>query len=84
MADRAGDWTAIWYSGAKVWLRTPQCCNTTPAHGVTVVASAGTSPAAVYGSSYPGPSGYPAGMSPSAQKPISFSRSSGRTIPRCG
>lgn len=71
VAGRAGDWTAIWFSGAKVWFRNPHGCNTTAAHGVTVV-SAGPSPAAVYGSSYPDPSQYPAGLSPSTQKPISF------------
>lgn len=73
VADRSGDWTAIWYSGAEVWFFNPHGCDTTPAHGVTLVSAASTSPAAVYGSSYPDPAEYPAGLSPSTQKPISFS-----------
>ncbi|MEU6480336.1 N-acetylmuramoyl-L-alanine amidase [Streptomyces sp. NPDC047017] len=72
VADRKGDWTAIWFSGAKVWFLNPHGCNTTPAHGVTVVQPAGTAPAAVYGSSYPDPGEYPAGLSPSTQAPLSF------------
>ncbi|MGW6740156.1 N-acetylmuramoyl-L-alanine amidase [Streptomyces sp. NPDC055025] len=72
VADRQGDWTAIWYSGAKVWFHNPYGCNTTPAHGVTVVRTAGASPAAVYGSSYPDSGEYPAGLSPSTQAPLSF------------
>lgn len=72
VADRDGDWTAIWYSGAEVWFHNPHGCNSTPAHDVTLVSAASTSPAAIYGSSYPDPAEYPAGLSPSAQKPISF------------
>ncbi|MYR03337.1 N-acetylmuramoyl-L-alanine amidase, partial [Streptomyces sp. SID6139] len=72
VADRQGDWTAIWYSGTKVWFLNPHGCNTTPARDVTVVGAAGTSPVAVYGSSYPDASEYPAGLSPSAQAPLSF------------
>ncbi|MCS0603854.1 N-acetylmuramoyl-L-alanine amidase [Streptomyces sp. LP11] len=70
VADRQGDWTAIWYSGAKVWFLDPHGCNTTPAPDVTVVGAAGSSPVAVYGSSYPDAAEYPAGLSPSAQKPL--------------
>ncbi|WP_328884960.1 N-acetylmuramoyl-L-alanine amidase [Streptomyces sp. NBC_00316] len=72
VADRKGDWTAIWYSGTEVWFYNPHGRNTTPAHDVTVVRAAGTSPAAVYGSSYPDADEYPAGLSPSTQAPLSF------------
>ncbi|MFD8836735.1 N-acetylmuramoyl-L-alanine amidase [Streptomyces griseofuscus] len=72
VADRQGDWTAIWYSGTKVWFLNPHGCNTTPAHDVTVVGAAGTSPVGVYGSSYPDASEYPAGLSPSTQAPLGF------------
>ncbi|MGY5035292.1 N-acetylmuramoyl-L-alanine amidase [Streptomyces sp. 900116325] len=34
VAGRRGDWTAIWYSGDKVWFHTPHGRNTTPARGV--------------------------------------------------
>lgn len=72
VADRDGDWTAIWYSGAKVWFYNPHGCNTAPAHGVKVIQAAGTSPVAVYGSSYPDAAEYPSGLSPSTQAPLSM------------
>ncbi|MER6223588.1 N-acetylmuramoyl-L-alanine amidase [Streptomyces sp. 900105755] len=72
VADRDGDWTAIWYSGSKVWFYNPHGCNTAPAHGVKVISAAGDAPVAVYGSSYPDASEYPAGLSPSTQAPLSM------------
>ncbi|NUP36945.1 MAG: transglycosylase SLT domain-containing protein [Streptomyces sp.] len=72
VADQDGDWTAIWYSGAKVWFYNPQGRNTAPAHGVQVIKAAGTSPVAVYGSSYPDASEYPSGLSPSTQAPLNM------------
>ncbi|MFI8348666.1 N-acetylmuramoyl-L-alanine amidase [Streptomyces sp. NPDC085596] len=67
-----GDWTAIWFSGTKVWFHNPAGANTTPAPGVTLVSAAGTTPVAVYGSSYPDPAEYPAGLSPSTQTALSY------------
>ncbi|MEV8036855.1 N-acetylmuramoyl-L-alanine amidase [Streptomyces sp. NPDC086182] len=72
VADVDGDWTAIWYSGTKVWFYNPDGVNTTPAYGVTLVSAAGTAAVAVYGSSYPDRAEYPAGLSPSTQAPISW------------
>ncbi|MET8132392.1 N-acetylmuramoyl-L-alanine amidase [Streptomyces sp. NPDC005251] len=72
VADVDGDWTAIWYSGAKVWFYNPGGVNTTPAYGVTLVSAAAATPVAVYGSSYPDRAEYPAGLSPSTQAPISY------------
>ncbi|MGI5460851.1 N-acetylmuramoyl-L-alanine amidase [Streptomyces sp. CA-249302] len=72
VAGQDGDWTAIWYSGAKVWFHNPDGCNTAPAHGVKVIAAAGTSSVAVYGSSYPDAGEYPSGLSPSTQAPLSM------------
>ncbi|MEU1303000.1 N-acetylmuramoyl-L-alanine amidase [Streptomyces shenzhenensis] len=72
VADQQGAWTAIWYSGSKVWFYNPYGRNTAPAQGVTVIEAAGTEPAAVYGSSYPDRDEYPAGLSPSTQAPLSF------------
>lgn len=74
VAGREGDWTAIWFSGEKVWFHNPHGCNTTPAHDVTLVGAAGTSPVAVYGSSYPDADEYPDGLSPSTQAPLSAYR----------
>ncbi|RPE43562.1 transglycosylase-like protein with SLT domain [Streptomyces sp. Ag109_O5-1] len=72
VADQDGDWTAVWYSGSKVWFSNPHGCNTAPAHGVKVITAAGDPPVAVYGSSYPDAAEYPAGLSPSTQAPLSM------------
>jgi hypothetical protein len=72
VAGCQGSWTAIWYSGTKVWFSNPRGANTTPAHGVQVVSAAGTTAVPVYGSSYPDAAEYPAGLSPSTQAPLSM------------
>ncbi|MFJ9558880.1 N-acetylmuramoyl-L-alanine amidase [Streptomyces fuscichromogenes] len=72
VADKQGDWTAIWYSGTEVWFYNPDGLNTTPAHGVQVIEAAGTAPVAVYGSSYPDLAEYPAGFGASTQAPLNM------------
>lgn len=73
VADTSGDWTAIWYAGAKVWFYNPHGMNTTPALGVTIVSpKPGTTAAAVYGEAYPQASEYPSGLAPSTQQPLSM------------
>ncbi|MFG1810359.1 N-acetylmuramoyl-L-alanine amidase [Streptomyces sp. NPDC049040] len=70
VAGRQGDWTAIWYSGTKVWFLDPGGCNTRQAYGVKTVRTAGTAPVSLYGSSYPDASEYPAGLGASTQAPL--------------
>ena len=72
VADEQGDWTAIWYSGAEVWFYNPGGQNTKQAYGVKVVKAAGTTPVALYGSSYPDASEYPAGLGASTQAPLNM------------
>ncbi|MGQ4330786.1 N-acetylmuramoyl-L-alanine amidase [Streptomyces hayashii] len=72
VAGRQGDWTAIWYGGAKVWFCNLRGRNTAPAHGVKVIKASAASPVAVYGSSYPDAAEYPSGLSPSTQAPLSM------------
>ncbi|MEU9383543.1 N-acetylmuramoyl-L-alanine amidase [Streptomyces sp. NPDC048279] len=71
VADEQGEWTAIWYSGAKVWFYNPDGQNTKQVYGVKVISPAGTAPVSVYGTSYPDASEYPAGLGASTQAPIS-------------
>ncbi|MFJ1967303.1 N-acetylmuramoyl-L-alanine amidase [Streptomyces sp. NPDC087903] len=71
VADVDGDWTAIWFSGSKVWFHNPGGANTCGAPGVTVVHS-GDQAATLYGSGYPQASEYPSGLSPSTQKPLTL------------
>lgn len=71
VADRQGDWTAIWFDGQKGWIHNPGGRNTVPAHGVRIIAAAAGSEAApVYGTAYPNADEYPAGLSPSTQAPL--------------
>ncbi|MGW0084332.1 N-acetylmuramoyl-L-alanine amidase [Streptomyces sp. NPDC003393] len=72
VAGKKGDWTAIWFSGSKVWFYNPHGCNTVPARGVTIVGPTGTEPVKVYGTSYPDAAEIPAGLSPSTQAPLSM------------
>lgn len=71
VADRSGDWTAIWFSGAKVWFHNPGGVRTAPAPGATVVSALpSAAPARVYGVAYPRAPEYPAGLRPSVQTPL--------------
>ncbi|MFL9657026.1 N-acetylmuramoyl-L-alanine amidase [Streptomyces sp. PB17] len=72
VADKKRDWTAIWYSGSKVWFHNPRGSVTIPARGVTVVRPAGTEALKVFGTSYPDANEYPEGLSPSTQAPLSM------------
>ena len=73
VAGQQGDWTAIWFSGAKVWFHNPHGANTIPARGVTArQGRRAPPPAAVYGSSYPDAAEYPAGYGASTQAPLSM------------
>lgn len=75
VADKSGDWTAIWYSGTEVWFHNPGGVNTIPANGTTIVKGGQTSaspPVQVYGSSYPDAAEYPVGLSPSTQAALSM------------
>ncbi|MFF9478929.1 N-acetylmuramoyl-L-alanine amidase [Streptomyces sp. NPDC014733] len=70
VADRQGDWTAIWFDGQKGWIHNPGGRNTTPAEGVRIVKPAGTGAAHVFGTAYPQESEYPADVKPSKQTPL--------------
>lgn len=73
VADESGDWTAIWYAGAKVWFYNPHGINTTRALAVTIVSpKPGSASVPVYGQAYPQPSEYPSGLTPSKQAPLSM------------
>jgi N-acetyl-anhydromuramyl-L-alanine amidase AmpD len=54
VADRSGDWVAIWYGGQKAWLEDPQGASTTiPGGGTLVTPKAGLASIPVYGRAYP-------------------------------
>ncbi|MFE0633296.1 N-acetylmuramoyl-L-alanine amidase [Streptomyces sp. NPDC058864] len=76
VAGKEGPWTAIWFSGAKVWFHNPQGANTVVARGGYTLIKAGvtpaTPPAKVYGLSYPDVSEYPPGYGASTMAPLSM------------
>jgi hypothetical protein len=72
VADKQGAWTAIWFSGSKVWFYNPKGANTIPARDVTIVKPTGTDAVKLYGTTYPDAAEYPAGLSPSTQAPLSM------------
>ena len=53
VAERAGDWLAIWYGGRKAWLYDPKGKNTIPGGGTLVTPKAGLASIRVYGRAYP-------------------------------
>ncbi|MFG2356849.1 N-acetylmuramoyl-L-alanine amidase [Streptomyces sp. NPDC048521] len=72
VADVQGDWTAIWYSGSKVWFYNPGGANTKISYGVKIIQPAGATAVSLYGSSYPDKTEYPAGLGASTQAPLNM------------
>jgi hypothetical protein len=63
VADRDGDWTAIWYLGQKAWFKNPSKQPTAvAASGSVVTPKAGLTDIPVYGRAYPEKEAYPAGV----------------------
>lgn len=61
LADRSGDWTAIWWLGRKAWFENPPTAPTAIAvSGSVVVPKAGRTSVPVYGRAYPEAAAYAA------------------------
>ncbi|MZD03917.1 N-acetylmuramoyl-L-alanine amidase [Streptomyces sp. SID5785] len=79
VAERRGDWTAVWYLGQKAWFhnpaRHPVAVN---AKGLVVTAKDGAADVPVYGRAYPEKEAYPAGMTPQAISPLPYKLLSGQ------
>lgn len=61
VADRAGDWTAIWYLGKKAWFHNPASDPVVvPARGAVVTPLAGRQSVQIWGAAFPEASAYPA------------------------
>ncbi|NUT05672.1 MAG: N-acetylmuramoyl-L-alanine amidase [Hamadaea sp.] len=71
IADRQGDWVAIWYLGQKGWFYNPP---SNPAAvwstGFVVTPKAGKATIPVYGRAYPEAAAYPAGVPAQAIAPL--------------
>ncbi|WP_405885027.1 N-acetylmuramoyl-L-alanine amidase [Streptomyces sp. NBC_01136] len=73
VADRDGDWTAIWYLGQKAWFKNPKSRPTAVnASGTVVTPKAGLTEIPVYGRAYPEAAAYPADVPVQAVSPLPY------------
>jgi len=79
VAERRGDWTAIWFNGVKGWFLNPASDPTAvPVGGSYVVPRAGLAKAPVYGRAYPEASAYPTGIPVQALAPLQYTFAAGQ------
>lgn len=77
VADRRGDWTAIWYAGSKVWFHNPASAPVTvPAQGYLVEPRHATAP--VYGQALPAAKDWPKGVPPTTMTPLLYTLKKGQ------
>jgi hypothetical protein len=73
VAERAGEWTAIWFLGQKAWFKNPaKSPAAVPARGVVVTPKDGRTSVPVYGRAYPEASAYPAGVPAQPVTPLPY------------
>ncbi|MET9443433.1 N-acetylmuramoyl-L-alanine amidase [Streptomyces sp. NPDC006610] len=73
VAERSGDWTAIWYLGQKAWFENPAANPTAvPARGRVITPKEGLESVPVYGRAYPEASAYPAGVPAQSVSPLPY------------
>jgi hypothetical protein len=79
VADRQGDWTAIWYLGQKAWFRNPPAQPTAvPARGLLVTPRKGLTGVPVYGRAYPEKEAYPTGVPVQSVVPLPYTIQAGQ------
>ncbi|MEU7028259.1 peptidoglycan recognition family protein [Streptomyces sp. NPDC046275] len=79
VAERRGDWTAIWYLGQKAWFHNPQDAPTAvSARGLVLTPKEGRASVPVYGRAYPEASAYPAGVPVQAVSPLPYALLAGQ------
>lgn len=73
VAERRGEWTAIWYLGQKAWFHNPAKQPTAvDAKGLVITPKAGRTDIPVYGRAYPEQAAYPAGVPVQAVTPLPY------------
>ncbi|MPZ82343.1 MAG: N-acetylmuramoyl-L-alanine amidase [Actinophytocola sp.] len=79
IADRRGDWTAIWYLGQKGWFHNPK---RSPAaewsFGTVATPKRGKASIPVYGRAYPEAAAYPANIPAQAVTPLQYTLAAGQ------
>ncbi|MFI6743623.1 N-acetylmuramoyl-L-alanine amidase [Nonomuraea sp. NPDC050451] len=85
VADRQGDWTAIWYLGQKAWFFNPASAPTAvPSAGLVVTPKPGKATVPVYGRAYPEQEAYPADIPYQAVTPLQYTFSAGEKYTLAG
>ncbi|MFS8479087.1 MAG: peptidoglycan recognition family protein [Micromonosporaceae bacterium] len=79
IADRQGDWTAIWYLGQKGWFYNPASAPTALwSVGFVVTPKPGRTSIPVYGRAYPEQAAYPPGVPYQAITPLQYELPAGQ------
>ncbi len=85
VAQRRGDWLAIWYGGKEAWLFDPGRTNTRAATGPSVRPKPGKATIPVYASAFPDPAQWPSGLPaegpPPKQQPLHQNILAGQAYP---
>ncbi|WP_214323429.1 N-acetylmuramoyl-L-alanine amidase [Nonomuraea sediminis] len=85
VADRQGDWTAIWYLDQKAWFYNPASAPTAvPSMGLVVTPKPGLASVPVYGRAYPEAEAYPAGVPVQSVVPLQYKFSAGEKYTLAG
>ncbi|MFF5933919.1 N-acetylmuramoyl-L-alanine amidase [Streptomyces sp. NPDC012508] len=80
VAERRGDWTAIWYLGQKAWFHNPKGQRTAVnSRGLVLTPKEGLAEVPVYGRAYPEASAYPAGVPVQAVSPLPYKLLAGQS-----
>ncbi|MFB7070282.1 N-acetylmuramoyl-L-alanine amidase [Streptomyces sp. NPDC056290] len=79
VAERRGDWTALWYLGQKGWFKNdPRHAMTLPAKGMVAQLRPGLDSAPLYGRAYPEPAAYPADIPVQPLAPLQYTLQPGQ------
>ncbi|MFI2205786.1 N-acetylmuramoyl-L-alanine amidase [Streptomyces sp. NPDC020192] len=79
VADRWGDWTAIWYLGQKAWFENPRTAPTAvAARGLVVTPKEGVASVPVYGRAYPEKEAFPTGVPAQSVVPLPYTIPAGQ------
>jgi hypothetical protein len=79
VADRKGDWTAIWYLGQEAWFFNPASAPTAVgAHGLVATPKPGAATVPIYGRAYPEAEAYPANVPVQALVPMQYTFAAGQ------
>ncbi|WP_327104502.1 N-acetylmuramoyl-L-alanine amidase [Nonomuraea glycinis] len=80
VAERRGDWTAIWYLGQKAWFHNPASDPVAvPSRTLIATPRPGLTSVPVYGRAYPEPAAYPADVEVQPRIPLQYTFPAGQS-----